>query len=144
MEDIKTMLENKMPIAEIKKGIHQFIYSADSYPDKLSLTIVMLHLIQEGANLLQSVETKDFISLIVDKIDEIEKQTQSLSEEYHTHLNQNNTIIDVLRKNDSAQLIEVQNQLHNMLSTYDSIIKKLVEEREKLPLLDIAVKSDNK
>ena len=137
MEDIKTMLDNKMPIAEIKKGIHQYIYSADGYPDKLSLTIVMLHLIQEGTNMLQSVDTRDFISQIIEKINEIEKQTKSLSEQYHTHLNQNDTIIDALRNNDNAQVIEMQRQLHDILSTYDGIIKTLVEERERLPLLDI-------
>lgn len=137
MEDIKTMLDNKLPIAEIKDSIHRYIYSANSYPDKLSLTIVMLHLIQEGANMLQSVDTKDFISQIVEKINEIEKQTKSLSEQYHTHLNQNDTIIDALRNNDNAQVIEMQRQLHDILSTYDGIIKTLVEERERLPLLDI-------
>ena len=137
MEDIKTMLDNKLPIAEIKDSIHRYIYSANSYPDKLSLTIVMLHLIQEGANMLQSVDTKDFISQIVEKINEIEKQTKSLSEQYHTHLNQNDTIIDALRNNDNAQVIEMQRQLHDILSTYDGIIKTLVQERERLPLLDI-------
>lgn len=137
MEDIKTMLDNKLPFAEIKDSIHRYIYSANSYPDKLSLTIVMLHLIQEGANMLQSVDTKDFISQIVEKINEIEKQTKSLSEQYHTHLNQNDTIIDALRNNDNAQVIEMQRQLHDILSTYDGIIKTLVEERERLPLLDI-------
>lgn len=138
MEDIKTMLDNKMPIAEIKDSIHRYVYSANSYPDKLSLTIVMLHLIQEGTNILQSVDTKDFISQIVEKINEIEKQTKSLSEQYHTHLNQNDTIIDALRNNDNAQVVEMQRQLHDILSTYDGIIKTLVEERERLPLLDIA------
>ena len=134
MEDIKTMLDNKMPIAEIKDSIHRYIYSANSYPDKLSLTIVMLHLIQEGANMLQSVDTKDFISQIVEKINEIEKQTKSLSEQYHTHLNQNDTIIDALRNNDNAQVVEMQRQLHDILSTYDGIIKTLVEERDKMSL----------
>lgn len=138
MEDLKTMLDNKMPIVEIKDSIHRYIYSANSYPNKLSLTIVLLHLIQEGANMLQSVDTKDFISQIVEKINEIEKQTKSLSEQYHTHLNQNDTIIDALRNNDNAQVIEMQRQLHDILSTYDGIIKTLVEERERLPLLDIA------
>ena len=137
MEDIKTMLDNKMPIAEIKDSIHRYVYSANSYPDKLSLTIVMLHLIQEGTNILQSVDTRDFISQIIEKINEIEKQTKSLSEQYHTHLNQNDTIIDALRNNDNAQVIEMQRQLHDILSTYDGIIKTLVEERERLPLLDI-------
>lgn len=134
MEDIKTMLDNKMPIAEIKDSIHRYVYSANSYPDKLSLTIVMLHLIQEGANMLQSVDTKDFISQIVEKINEIEKQTKSLSEQYHTHLNQNDTIIDALRNNDNAQVIEMQRQLHDILSTYDGIIKTFVEERDKMSL----------
>lgn len=138
MEDIKTMLDNKMPIAEIKDSIHRYVYSANSYPDKLSLTIVMLHLIQEGTNILQSVDTRDFISQIIEKINEIEKQTKSLSEQYHTHLNQNDTIIDALRNNDNAQVVEMQRQLHDILSTYDGIIKTLVEERERLPLLDIA------
>ena len=138
MEDLKTMLDNKMPIVEIKDSIHRYIYSANSYPNKLSLTIVLLHLIQEGANMLQSVDTKDFISQIVEKINEIEKQTRSLSEQYHTHLNQNDTIIDALRNNDNAQVVEMQRQLHDILSTYDGIIKTLVEERERLPLLDIA------
>lgn len=134
MEDIKTMLDNKMPIAEIKDSIHRYVYSANSYPDKLSLTIVMLHLIQEGTNILQSVDTRDFISQIIEKINEIEKQTKSLSEQYHTHLNQNDTIIDALRNNDNAQVIEMQRQLHDILSTYDGIIKTLVEERDKMSL----------
>lgn len=134
MEDLKTMLDNKMPIVEIKDSIHRYIYSANSYPDKLSLTIVMLHLIQEGTNILQSVDTRDFISQIIEKINEIEKQTKSLSEQYHTHLNQNDTIIDALRNNDNAQVIEMQRQLHDILSTYDGIIKTLVEERDKMSL----------
>jgi hypothetical protein len=137
MEDIKTMLDNKMPIAEIKKGIHQYIYSADGYPDKLSLVFVMRDLIQEGSNLLQSINSKDFISQVDEMRNEVVKRAESLSEEYHTQYDQDNRIIDVLRNNDNTQINKLQKEIHDMLSTYDGIINTLVEERERLPLLDI-------
>lgn len=138
MEDLKTMLDKKMSIAEIKKGIHQYIYSADGYPDKLSLAFVMRDLIQEGSNLLQSINSKDFISQVDEMRNEVVKRTESLSEEYHTQFDQNNRIIDVLRNNDNTQIIEMQKQIKDMLKEYDGIINTLVGERKKLPLLDIS------
>lgn len=132
MEDLKTMLDKGMSIADIRKNTNQFVDSAKDYPNKLALVFVILNLIQEASNLLRSVDSKDFISQIVERINEIEKQNKSLSEEYRTHLNQNDAIVDALRNNDNTQVIEMQKQLHDLLSAYDGIIETLVKERESL------------
>lgn len=134
MEDLKTMLDKKMPIAEIKDSIHRYIYSADGYPDKLSLVFVMRDLIQEGSNLLQSINSKDFISQVDEMRNEVVKRAESLSEEYHTQYDQDNRIIDVLRNNDNAEINKLQEEIHGMLSKYDGIIKTLVEERDRMSL----------
>lgn len=144
MEDLKTMLDKGMSIADIRKNTNQFVDSAKDYPNKLALVFVILNLIQEASNLLRSVDSKDFISQIVERINEIEKQTKSLSEEYRTHLNQNDAIIDALRNNDNTQVIEMQKQLHDLLSAYDGIIETLVKERESLSVEEqISIEKNN-
>ena len=144
MDDLKTMLDKKMSIADIKDSINQYLSSANDCPDKLSLTIVMLYLIQEGSKLLQTVDPKDFISQVVERINELEKQKNSLEEEYNAHLTQNNVLIDVLRNNDNSQVVKMQKQIQDTLKAYDGIIATLVEERERLSVeQQIAVENHN-
>ena len=55
MEDLKTML-NEYSIERVNQNIKQFFQSAEGYPDKLKLAFVMVNLLEEGTNLLSSIE----------------------------------------------------------------------------------------
>lgn len=137
MEDLKTMLDKGMPIEEIKDSINKFFNSAYGYPDKLSLVFAMFNILRECSNLLHSIDKKDFTSQIIERINEIEKQTKVILEEYHAHLNQNDTIINVLSNNDT-QVKEMQKQIHDLLLTYDGIIEKFVDERKRMSLQELS------
>lgn len=134
MEDLKTMLDKGMPIAEINQKTNEFIHSADGYPDKLKLVSVLLNLIQEGNKLLSDVDLGDFISKISDRVNKLNRESKNLKETYGVHLEQNDKIIKSLTNEKSNDITDIQQQIKKLLSEYDAIIKELVESRDKLPI----------
>ena len=134
MEELKTMLDNNMPVADINSLVNQFIVSANGHQDKIKLTFVALNLFQEGLKLLKTVDSNVFIKQVKDRIDEVEKQYKSVKEEYAVHLEQNDNIIGVLNDKNNCKITEIQKQIQNLLLYYDGIIKELVEARDKLPI----------
>lgn len=134
MEDLKTMLEKGMPIAEINRKTSEFVHSAEGYPDKLKLVSVLLNLIQEGNKLLSNVDLGDFIQKISDRVSELNRQSKSLKDKYDVHLAQNDKIIESLSNEKNNDITDIQQQIKELLSEYDAIIKKLVEVRDKLPI----------
>lgn len=136
MEDLKTMLDKGMSIADINKAVNQFIDSAESYKDmdKLKLAFVLLNLIQKGATALCTIDVSDFISKIKKKIDEMEQEKETLSKEYKVHLEQNDKIISILSNENNYEISNIQRKIQDLLSDYDGIIKELVKLREKLPI----------
>ena len=131
MEDLKTILENNMSIVDIDDKVNRFVDSAKDYDDKLKLTFVALNLLKKGSELLKSVDPNDFISQVTEKINEMKKEKETLSKEYGFHLEQNDNIISVFGDK-TDQIIEKQKKIQTLLSEYDEIIKKLVEQRETL------------
>ena len=144
MEDLKTILENNMSIVDINDKVNRFVDSAKDYDDKLKLTFVALNLIQKASELAHSIDSNAFITQIKDRIGDIEKQAKIISEEYGTHLIQNDIIIDALINKDDQQINDIKHQIKDLLSTYDSVIKTLVEERERLSLIEVSQKQPNK
>lgn len=134
MENLKTMLDKGMSIAEINRNTSEFIHSADGYPDKLRLVSVLLNLIQEGNRLLNSVDLGDFISKISDGVRELDLQTKALKDTYGVHLVQNDKVIESLTNKKNNCVTDMQQQINKLLSEYDAIIKELVESRDKLPI----------
>lgn len=136
MEDLKTMLDKGMSIADINKAVNQFIDSAEGYKDtdKLKLTFILLNLIQKGATALCTIDVSDFISKIKKKIDEMEQEKETLSKEYEAHLEQNDKIISILSNENNYEISNIQRKIQDLLSDYDGIIKELVKLREKLPI----------
>ena len=57
---------------------------------------------------------------------------------------QNDIIIDALINKDDQQINDIKHQIKDLLSTYDSVIKTLVEERERLSLIEVSQKQPNK
>lgn len=133
MEDLRTMLD-KQSITDINQTINEFIHTGDGYPDKLKLVSVLLNLIQEGNELLSSVDLGDFISKISDRVSEIDLQAKALKDTYGVHLIQNDKIIESLTNEKSNNITDIQQQIKKLLSEYDDIIKKLVEVRDNLPI----------
>ena len=133
MEDLKNMMDS-LPIAEINQQIGQFIHSADGYDNKLKVTFVLLNLIQEAAQLLGSVDSNEFISEVRKRVNELDKQSTSLAEAYHTQMAQNDEIVDMLSDNTNNRIADIQNQIGILLSEYDNIVRMLVEVRDNLPI----------
>ena len=133
MENLKVLLDAH-PLLEVDQAIKQFIHSADGYENKLKLTFSLLNLIREGAGLLQTVNSSEFISDIRQRVDEINKQAGSLKDEYHAQLFQDNEIQEILSDNTSTRVSDIQGQIDVLLQEYDKIIKALVELRDSLPI----------
>lgn len=134
MEDFKTMLDKGMSIVEIDNAINQFFVSIDGYSDQLKLTYVLLHLIQEGSRLLRSIDAKDFISQMKERINEVEEQSKTLFKEYNALFLQNKEIVEVLLNGNGKQASGINNEIKELLSKYDLIIKELVRTKESLPI----------
>lgn len=131
-KDLKTMMDT-LPISDINQEISEFIHSGDGYENKLKLTLVMLYLIEESSNILRSVDISEFISQVREKTKEIDKQANSLAKEYHINLQQNNEISEILTNEDN-RISELQGQISDLLTQYDTLIGKIVATREKLPI----------
>lgn len=131
-KDLKTMMDT-LSIKDITQEISEFIHSGDGYENKLKLTLVILHLIEESSNILHSVDISEFISQVREKTNEIDKQANSLAKEYHINLQQNNEISEILTNEDN-RISELQGQISDLLTQYDTLIGKIVETREKLPI----------
>lgn len=133
MEDLKILLD-KQSIEDINHKVDSFIQSAEQHGNKLKLTLVLLHLIDESSKLLQSIDCNEFISAIGEEVRKIDAQANSLSEEYKEHLKQNQEIREVLANSHDSQITQLQNNIKALLKEYDAAIKKLVEARDKLPI----------
>lgn len=133
MENLKVLLDAH-PLLEVDQAIKQFIHSADGYENKLKLTFSLLNLIREGAGLLQTVNSSEFISDIRQRVDEINKQAGSLKDEYHAQLFQDNEIQELLADKTSTRVADIQAQIDSLLQEYDKIIRALVEIRDSLPI----------
>lgn len=133
MEDLKILLD-KLSIEDTNRQVDSFIRSAEQYGNKLKLTVVLLHLIDESSKLLQSIDRNEFISAIREEVKRIDAHAQSLSEEYNEHLKQNQEIREVLTNSHDSQITRLQNNIKALLKEYDAVIKKLVEARDKLPI----------
>lgn len=133
MENLKSLMDSRT-IADIFQTMHQFFHSADGYGNKLKLTFVLMNLIREGTELLQSVDSSEFISDIRKRVNELDQQAGSLAEEYHAQLLQDNEIQEILSDNTSTRVSDIQGQIDVLLQEYDKIIKALVELRDSLPI----------
>lgn len=133
MEDLKTLMDS-LTIAEINQQIGQFVHSADGYDNKLKVTFVLLNLIQEAAQLLVKVDSHEFVSEVRNRVDELDKQSSSLAEAYHTQIAQNDEVVDLLSDNTDNRISDIQNQIAILLKEYDNIVKMLVELRDRLPI----------
>ena len=133
MENLKSLMDSRT-IADIFQTMHQFIHSADGYGNKLKLTFVLMNLIRGGTELLQSVDSSEFISDIRKRVNELDQQAGSLAEEYHAQLLQDNEIQEILSDNTSTRVSDIQGQIDVLLQEYDKIIKALVELRDSLPI----------
>ena len=94
----------------------------------------MLNLIQEGTSVLRTISVNDFTKQINERIDEVEKEYKTLSDEYNVHFKQDNEIVSILIDKEDKKLASLQNDINNLLSKYDSIIKEIVKIREALPI----------
>lgn len=133
MENLNTMID-KMPIATINQQVSDFVQSAQGHENKIKLTFVLLHLISESIKSIQNIPLQDFISDVREKVGEIEKQATSVANEYHVHLDQNKEIEEALLNTNDNRLRDFQQQIEDLLTKYDDVIKELVKIREKLPI----------
>ena len=133
-ETLKIMLDKKLPITDINNSIAEFIHSADDYPDKLKLAFIILNLIRESILILQSINLNEFTTQVVERVNEIDSQAESLTKAYNTHLEQNRDIASMLTDGDDNRLVDLQHKIEEQLQMYDRIIKALLEYRDSLPI----------
>ena len=133
MADLKTMLEKNESIEDINKKVNEFIDSAKDFEDKLKLTFVALHLLEKGSELLKSVKPDDFILQVKEKINEMEKDKETLFKVYKTYLKQNDKVYEVLGDKNN-RIPKIKEDLQELLNEYDGILNVLVELRDKRSL----------
>ena len=133
MADLKTMLEKNESIEDINKKVNEFIDSAKDFEDKLKLTFVALHLLEKGSELLKSVKPDDFILQVKEKINEMEKEKETLFKVYKTYLKQNDKVYEVLGDKNN-RIPKIKEDLQELLNEYDGILNVLVELRDKRSL----------
>lgn len=133
MEDLVKMLET-LTMKTIQRNIKQFIHSADGYPDRLKLSLVLMEMLREGTDLLGSLDKKDFISAIQKDAVEKIKQARTKYDEFYTHIEQNKKTVGLLTDETDSEISQKQEEITRLLSEYDEILKPLVEKREKLPI----------
>lgn len=140
MESIKDMIDKKMSIADINQITHRYIDSVSSSPDKLRVTFVLLYILEEASSALGAVDFHDFSKQMIERITSIEKEVKNTSDAFNGHLHENDLIVDVLINNGNTQVSMIQQQIKELLSSYDDMIKQLVAERERLALFELPQK----
>lgn len=141
MESIKDMIDKKMSIADINQITHRYIDSVSSSPDKLRVTFVLLYILEEASSALSAVDFHDFSKQMIERINFIEKEVKNTSDAFNEHLHENDLIVDVLTNNGNTQVSMIQQQIRELLSSYDDMIKQLVVERERLALFELPNKA---
>ena len=132
-ENLKTMMESKS-INEIEQELTEFVRSGDGYENKLKLTFVLLSIIEAGTQSLQSVDLGDFITQIKNKVEETRLQASATSDEFNAHINQDDEITGLLVGRENNRIAVIQGEVRSLLKEYDSIIKKLVQIHDQLPI----------
>lgn len=133
MESFKTLLDDKN-LDQLSRELSLFIHSADGYANRLKLTYALLSLIDESCTLLKTVDLDGFISDIKKRIEDVESQSNNLKEVYRRHLYSNKDISSVLANPDDNRVSNLQKEIERLLVEYDSILKGILEIREKLPV----------
>ncbi len=133
MEDLKHLLDNKS-LADINQELHQFIHSADGHKNLLKLVFALQYLVSETDELLKNINKADFISLINERIGDIDQQATKLYSEYHGQLTQNDIVSQSLAESSNNRIENIQSQISALLAEYDRVIKTLVEYRERLSI----------
>ena len=129
MEDLIKMLDT-LTAETIQRNVKQFIHSADDYPDKLKLALVIMDMLKEGSDLLNSLDRKDFISKIQKEAEEKIKQTSKLYNELITLIQQNEKVAGTLSKSSNSDM-EKEQEIRKLLENHRIILKKWVEEQNK-------------
>ncbi len=132
-ENLKIMMESES-INEIEQKLTEFIHSGDGYDNKLKLTFVLLSIIETGIQSLQSVDLGDFITQVKNKVEKTRLQASATSDEFNAHINQNDEITGVLVGKENNRIAVIQDEVRSLLKEYDSIIKKLVQIHDQLPI----------
>ena len=133
MDTLKTLLDDKN-LEQLSRELSQFIHSAEGYANRLKLTYALLGLIDECCTLLKTVDLDGFISDVRKRIEDVESQSSNLKEVYRRHLYSNKGISSVLANPDENRVSYLQNEIERLLVEYDSILKGILETREKLPV----------
>ena len=132
MEDLKAMLDKRMPIADINQQIYQFIHSIDGHDNRLKIVFVLLYLLAETDKLIQTINPDDFIKDVRERMVELHKNAEQIGVKYHSHLMQNYAVTQLLTDSSNNRFETIQKQISTLLNEYDDMIKVLVEIREEM------------
>lgn len=142
MEELKTILQQNS-ISEARQIIHNFVYSAEGFNDKLKLMVGLISLFEESTQLLNNIDTSQFVSQLRQKVEVLNKQSAQLSKAYQTQLLQNENILKILYGTLGDDAIRLQQRIEPILAEYDQLIKLIVKVREQLPI-QTQMKQENK
>lgn len=133
MEDFKHLLDNKS-LADINQELHRFIHSANGHKNLLKLVFALQYLVSEADELLKTINKADFISLVSERIGDIDQQAKKLYSKYYGQLTQNNIVSQSLAESSNNRIEKIQCQISALLTEYDNVIGTLVEYRERLSI----------
>lgn len=140
MKDLQQMLDDKMPIKKINEAISESFDKVKNFPDRLKLVFILLHILNESSNILSSIDSENFISILKEKIDKTKSDLESTSSMYKVYLEENTKLMNILLIDDNEDFIELCNKIKSSLSEIDTMINRLVTAREKMELKEIADK----
>lgn len=134
MEDLKAMMDKGLPIFEINKQTHQFVHSIDGHENRLKKVFVLLHIVAEAERIINTVDKDGFISDILERIMKLDQDAKNLNVEYRAQLIQNDEVLQILTDSSDNRVEDIKKEISTLLNEYDSIIKNMVDIREKMSI----------
>lgn len=133
MEDLKVLLDTHT-MQDVQKYVNQFIHSADEYSDQLKLALVLMKMLQDGTDLLCSIDKSSFLTAIQKEAEEKTKKSHETYSELNALIAENEKIAGILSKGDDNELSQKEVEIRRLLKEYEVILNRLREARDKLPI----------
>lgn len=123
-------------LVDIEKEISlQFAQLQKGYYDA-KMSVMLCIIATESINALENIDQQNFP-------DELKKQFEEICNTYRSkacamkqHMEENSKLIKIIDKA-NADYPDIENKIKQLLSEFDEILKKKVEERDAKPLCDL-------
>lgn len=122
---------------DLCKFLMEEINELSQEENKLKVAYVLMHIIEESQKALGEINTKDFVTVLKEKIENVCKESEKQKDALDTWFKQNKQVREVIDgTNDGLKVLE--EEIAKRLNLYDSSLKSLKEQREKKGIHEIA------